>query len=112
MDAHPSSGSTRLVVACLLLSVILAPFVLGRVLWDTSFFGDAVSSETARFLSFGGLLIAQPLGWLNVILANKILSKGDRRRFGRVAAIASIVVGVLGILTGLIWTMIAVFFRP
>lgn len=102
--------NTWLVAFCLLLSLLLLPFVLGRILWDTSVFDNVLSHEIARFVSFFGFLLAQPLGWLNTIIGSKIISR--RPKIGcRIIAIVGIVIGVLGILTGLIWSAIAVFGR-
>ena len=103
-----------LVALCLLLSLILLPLVLGRILWDTSVFGNGVNNimaRNARFFSIYGFLVAQPLGWLNTIIGSKIISRQPRIG-SRIIAISGIVMGVLGILTGLIWSAIFAFFSP
>jgi len=112
MDAHQVSSKVNLLaVICLLLSLILFPFVFGRILWDTSLFEDVITDEGARFVARGGFLVAQPLGWLNFLIGNKIISI-QRKISYRIIGITGIIIGVLGILTGLIWSVILVFFSP
>jgi hypothetical protein len=103
-----TSKSSLLVTLCIFLSLLLLPLVLGRILWDTDIpYNGSVIRKITHLVSLYGFLAAQPLGWLNAIIGSKIVSR--RPKIGsRIIAIIGIAMGILGILTGLIWSAILV----
>jgi hypothetical protein len=107
MESKQSSPKTGwLVAASVLISLLLLPLVVGRLFWDTSLIEKMFNRYTMRWVSGLGFVIAQPLGWVNAILGSKILSRRPGTT-SRVIALIGFVLGVLGILTGLIWAVIA-----
>ncbi len=101
------AGPNWLVVVCIILSIALIPILLSRVLWDTSLLSalaDTFGRQFMRLASMSQVLLALPLGLLDLVVGFSILLSGPSKR-AKPVAIAGIVIGVLGILTGFVWLL-------
>ena len=108
MGDRAAAGTKWLVLLCAILSVALIPILLSRVLWDTSLFSalaGTMGGQFARLVNMSQVLLALPLGLLDLVLGFSILLRSPSKR-AKPVAIAAIVIGVLGILTGLVWLML------
>ena len=103
MDARQVSRSAWLQIYILGASALLILIAVGNLLLFTrtlSFSSRGAPLETALMLT--GVFVALPLGVLNISLGWSGL-KVERAAAGRTIAIAGLVAGVLGILTGSFW---------
>jgi len=108
MGDRVAAEAKWLVVVCVILSVALIPILLSRVLWDTSLLSALAGTMGRQFavlVNMSQVLLALPLGLLDLVLGFSILLRNPSKRARRVA-IASIVIGVLGILTGFVWLLL------
>lgn len=97
-----------LMTICIILGIALIPIILSRILWDTSFFSrlmEIYGRELARIANLAQIFLAPPLGLLDLIFGFVILLRNPSKS-GKVLAITSIIIGVLGILTGFIWLLL------
>ena len=100
MESKQSSPKTGwLVAASVLISLLLIPLVLERLLLNTAFIEKVDKYANLFILSY---FFAQPLGWLNTFIGYRVLSEKPGTGI-RVTAIIGFVLGILGILTGLYW---------
>jgi hypothetical protein len=107
VDNPKRSSLNWLVVICIILSIALVPIILSRALWDTSLMSalSERSVQVVRLANLVQIVLSLPLGLVDMILAYSVLLKRPSSR-GRTTAITSIVIGVLGILTGFSWLLL------
>lgn len=105
METQQSSRTQWLALVCFVLSIFIVLIIVGTLMWEQpiyAVFGDAIGTVVEQIVIWSGLILAVPLGIVDVILG----SIGVRKRplnTRRTIPLMGVVVGALGILVGLFW---------
>ena len=101
-----------LALAFLMLNVFLAFIILGAFTWEQpiyAMFGDAIGTMVEQAVIWAGVFLAAPLGLVDIIVGSMARQKKRSIDMGKVNPMIGIIIGVLGILTGLFWLVVFSF---